>query len=79
MKSDKNNIILVDPTRLIHRIFNKKYQVFLDIYMHHYSHLRKDLSKKLRNSSGRATEAGKKSDNTTIKVKDYFKLNEIFK
>lgn len=79
MKPDKNNIILVDPTRQIHRIFNKKYQVFLDIYMHHYSHLRKDLSKKLRNSSGRATEAVKKSDNTTIKVKDYFKLNEIFK
>ena len=78
MKPDKNNIILVDPTRQIHRIFNKKYQVFLDIYMHHYSHLRKDLSKKLRNSSDIVTKAVEYSDNTITKVNDYFKLNEIF-
>ena len=78
MKPDKNNIILVDPTRQIHRIINKNNHVFLDINMHHYSYLRKDLSKKLRNSSGIVTKTVEFSDSTITKVNDYFKLNEIF-
>lgn len=75
MKANKNNIILIDPTRQISGFFNKKPYVFLDIYMHHYSFFRKDINKKIRNSSGKVM-LPKTSE--TIKVHDYFKLGEIF-
>ena len=51
LKRLKDFIILVDPTRRVSRIFNFKPYVFYNINMHHYSYIRKNLSKKCKNSS----------------------------
>ena len=76
LKQNKNNIILIDPTRQISRHINKKAFVFLDIYTHHYSYLRRDLPKKIRNSSGLIKKTS--TEKELVDVKDYFNLKDIF-
>ena len=44
--------------------------------MHHYSYLRRDLPKKIRNSSGLIKKTS--TEKELVDVKDYFNLKDIF-
>lgn len=79
----------VDPTRRI----NEKNVVELPVFMHHYSYVRKDIGRKVRNSTARKTIEKKHFvdyqrdlkagdylpcfDRTLIEVPDYFNINAM--
>ena len=74
LKKNKSLVTLVDPTRQVSRIFNRKDYVFTDVFMHHYSLFRKDLKCKFRNSSFQGNFT---STNLMCEVDDYFNLDSL--
>lgn len=51
LKRNKHNITLVDPTRHLNHVFGAKYYVVPGLEMHHMICYRKDIIKKMKNSS----------------------------
>lgn len=74
LKKNKSLVTLVDPTRQVSRIFNRKDYVFTDVFMHHYSLFRKDLKCKFRNSSFQGNFT---STNLMCEVDNYFNLDSL--
>lgn len=83
---NKNTPTRIDPTRRLSHCTNAKYYVLFSVYMHHMSSVRKDLAKKMRNSSNKTVRKLEKNILNTeenrgssdfINVHDEFNIGNI--
>ena len=79
LKRNSHNVALVDPTRQLNHIPFAKYFVLPNIEMHHMTGFRKDMDKKLKNSSGgintlKANDVLKRLAINSVTVPDIFNI-----
>ena len=79
LKHNKHNVALVDPTRQLNHVPFAKYFVLGGLEMHHMTGFRKDINKKIKNSSGNLNhvDASKYVNNmleNSITVPDMFDI-----
>lgn len=82
LKRNKHNITLVDPTRHLNHIFGAKYYVIPGFCMHHMTLYRKDIIKKIRNSSFSRVNNMSQADfesgcGETVDVPDMFNIPKL--
>ena len=81
LEPNKKAVVLTDPTRRLSHYFGAKYRVITELRMHHMTLVRKNLVKKLQNSSCKNTqELAKQADNINIltaEVPDIFGLGKL--
>jgi len=76
---NRHSIALVDPTRMLSHYWGSKYYFLHSIAMHHMTMYRKDIIKKMRNSTCRLFYTSIPEATGYVEVKDIFHLNGIFK
>lgn len=72
---DKNLPILIDPTRVVVTKYSKKYYVLRTIKVHHYELVRKNLLKKIENSSFTGEFKYPDEKNDLVKVDNIFSID----
>lgn len=76
--SNKHSIALVDPTRMLGHLYNSKYYFMNSIAMHHMTMYRKDILKKMTNSTCKQFYTSIPESKGYMKVEDIFTLERIF-